>query len=167
MTRGARPRFASVEDQFWAFVTPSNGCWEFGGKRNRDGYGTVTNPDGHGGGSGLLAHRVSWTIHFGPIPDGLCVLHRCDNPPCVNPGHLWLGTQLANSRDRAAKGRTRNGSVPGMPRKLWSRAAVLQAKALKGHYGMGSRRISHVVGVPERTVRGWIRDGYQPADWRR
>ncbi len=51
------------------------------------------------------AHRASWQISFGPIPDGLQVLHTCDNPPCCNPAHLFLGTQLDNIYDMCAKGR--------------------------------------------------------------
>jgi hypothetical protein len=55
----------------------------------------------------VLAHRVSWAIHNGPIPDGLLVLHRCDNPACVRPDHLFLGTDKDNAADREKKGRGR------------------------------------------------------------
>lgn len=81
-------------------------CWEWQGGRCARGlsYGTLSMP--------LLGerrtHRVSWVIHNGEIPKGLCVLHRCDNPPCVNPEHLFLGTRTDNAKDRDLKGRYRN-----------------------------------------------------------
>ncbi len=61
----------------------------------------------------LYAHRISWQLHFGEISDDLCVLHRCDNQPCVNPSHLFLGTRTDNANDKVSKGRARGGSMPG------------------------------------------------------
>jgi len=65
-----------------------------------------------------MAHRFSWTLLVGKIPDGLNVLHRCDNPRCCNPAHLFLGTQLDNRRDCRDKGRTAKGSRNGVHRFL-------------------------------------------------
>lgn len=87
------------------------------------------------GGRRHLAHRAAWIEANGPIPDGLFVLHRCDNPKCCNPAHLFLGTQSANALDMWAKGRARPGSVkgkrlgPSCSRSL-DRAAVLEVFAL-------------------------------------
>lgn len=78
--------------------TPS-GCWLWM-RLGRRGYGSF-----RVNGRMETPHRVSWAYHCGPIPDGLCVLHHCDNPPCVNPAHLRLGTQLDNAADREARGR--------------------------------------------------------------
>jgi hypothetical protein len=86
-------------ERFWARVEKlSTGCWEWSGFRNlaRGGYGYV---------EGRRAHRVAWELANGPIPEGLHVCHRCDNPPCCNPSHLWLGTDLDNARDKIAKRR--------------------------------------------------------------
>ena len=85
---------------FFRRVEKTDQCWLWLAGKNKDGYGKVKI---HG--RSLQAHRVSWEIHHGPIPAGLNVLHRCDNPACVNPAHLFVGTALDNNRDRDAKGR--------------------------------------------------------------
>lgn len=89
---------------------PFHGCWEWVGPITGDGYGALKNR-----GKMVGAHRASWAINRGPVPSGLCVLHQCDNPLCVNPAHLFLGTHGDNSRDRCAKLRgafgERNGNA--------------------------------------------------------
>jgi hypothetical protein len=83
-----------------------NGCIVWTGASDRSGYGIITvAPDFSPPRRTWLAHRVSWTLSNGPIPDGLVVCHRCDNPPCCNPEHLFVGTHKQNSEDMVAKGR--------------------------------------------------------------
>jgi hypothetical protein len=101
---------AHVASRFWSKVVWTEGCWEWRGPRDENGYGRLMikradEPDQVKAWSPRLAHRVSWQINRGPISDGLCVLHRCDNPPCVNPEHLFLGTMKDNTADMMAKKR--------------------------------------------------------------
>jgi len=89
-----------VMDRFFRKVDKTGSCWNWLAGKDKDGYGKIKIAR-----KDLRAHRVSWEIHNGIIPGGLLVLHRCDNPSCVNPSHLFLGTALDNNRDRDAKGR--------------------------------------------------------------
>lgn len=94
---------ATRESRFWAKVDTAGGidaCWPWSGNRIAKGYGIFTHRGRNAG-----AHRTAYQYAVGQIPDGLWVLHRCDNPPCCNPAHLWLGTATDNNRDMIAKGR--------------------------------------------------------------
>jgi hypothetical protein len=96
-------------DRFWSKVNKTDGCWEWIAGRNKDGYGQI----GKTHGDAVGAHRVAYELMVGPIPEGMCVLHRCDNPGCVNPDHLFLGTRADNTADMKAKGRARGPSFYG------------------------------------------------------
>lgn len=96
----------SIEKRLWSRVDKSGECWTWTGPVDRKGYGYMYVRPGKGGGVHRFTHRVSYELSTGrPIPDNMLVCHRCDNPPCVRPDHLFLGTQSDNLKDMRTKGR--------------------------------------------------------------
>jgi hypothetical protein len=99
---------------FWAKLDRSGGrraCWPWRGQRSQSGYGRTKWP--YRDARETAAHRVAYELVHGPIPAGMLVCHRCDNPPCCNPFHLFLGTHLDNTVDMLRKGRAGRGSKRG------------------------------------------------------
>jgi hypothetical protein len=88
-------------ERFWRYVVKGAGCWEWQAALGGSGYGTF----GLNRERMMPAHRFSWQLHFGSIPEGMLVCHHCDSRLCVRPDHLFLGTPLANTRDMDRKGR--------------------------------------------------------------
>lgn len=86
---------------FWSIEDPTTGCRLWTGAKDADGYGHTSVKAKR-----YLAHRAAYEAVHGPIPEGMCVLHRCDTPGCINEQHLFLGTKGSNNKDRAAKGRS-------------------------------------------------------------
>lgn len=108
MTTNELARPEDVGERFWAKVLKTETCWLWTGARLvAGGYGCIK--IGGRAGTSYRAHRLSWELANGPIPNGLLVLHRCDHPPCVNPDHLFLGTHEDNTHDMHSKDR---GFVP-------------------------------------------------------
>lgn len=105
---------ARLAKRFWDKVHKTDGCWEWTASLDRYGYGKFSSEQGQW----QRAHRISWQLTHGYIPPKTCVLHRCDNPKCVNPEHLFLGTHADNMRDMYAKDRrrARRGESHGMAR---------------------------------------------------
>ena len=127
--------------RFWARVDkaePSQ-CWMWTKKSGQamQGYGAI-----YLWGYMRVAHRVSWEIHYGTIPDGLCVLHHCDNPPCVNPEHLFLGTNYDNILDKMLKDRSGKKLKRKQIREI--RASTLRQSELASIYGVCENHISGI-----------------------
>jgi hypothetical protein len=99
-------------ERFWSRVDRSGNCWNWIGTKDRDGYGLFlvhVNPSPDPARICMHAHRYAWKVTYGDFPDAKVVCHHCDNPSCVRPDHLFLGTIADNNRDRDLKGRTAKG----------------------------------------------------------
>lgn len=144
---GKKSRPYTDEERFWKKVKKAeNGCWEWQASCDKKGYGQI-----RFNGTMIKAHRKMWEIVKGPIPEGLCVLHRCDNPPCVNPDHLFLGTMKDNSQDMVKKGRCAWNSV---------KLTANQIIEIRKQYTTGSvlyRELAEKHGVAVSTIGSIIR----------
>ncbi len=141
-------RKTPIEERFAKLLSEptATGCILWTGLRDRKGYGLIHISDG-GIKSNKQAHRLAWEIAHGEIPSGLCVLHKCDNPPCVNIEHLFIGTTLDNSRDMVAKGRCwKSKLTPGQVREIRIKAQPgVMMKTLAKEYGVTPGTISNIV----------------------
>jgi len=120
-------------------------CWEWTGGRFHYGHGAFK-----AGGKTSGAHRFAWAIANGPIPPGMFVCHHCDNPPCVNPAHLFVGTQADNDGDRTAKGRDARGEAHGMAK--LTDGDVAEIRRLYKSAGLLQREIGRLYGVDPTMV---------------
>ena len=138
------------EGRFWERVDKNGpvvraelgACWIWQGARDAFGYGAVQH---------TVAHRLSWLFTYGDAGDD-CVLHRCDNPPCVNPAHLFVGDRLANAKDRDGKGRlgNRKGVANGHARLTEKDVVDIRALAASGEYSQ--EKIGRMYGINQTHV---------------
>lgn len=158
--RGAKDAAAKVSyEKFWVLVDVSDGCWEWKGIRNRGGYGVVVRYDENGKRKHLMAHRFAHMITKGPIPQGLLVLHRCDNPACVRPSHLFLGTHQDNTADMMAKGRinARSGEEHGRAKLTRKQIVAIRAGHEAGEsFASLGRRFGVSATHASRIVKGEV-----------
>ena len=150
-------RHAPPNERFWAMVDRSGECWLWAGTRLPHGYGVFGR--GRRDEGRAYAHRWLWESMNGSIPEGLCVLHHCDNPPCVNPDHLFLGTHADNMADMISKGRQRYAPVRGedhpSAKLTWDEVRAIRsggedALLLAARYGVTRNHIYNV-----RSMRTW------------
>jgi hypothetical protein len=152
-----RMRGKSVKLLFWEMVSvrDKKECWVWMGSKLPSGYGRYTTKDKDGTKMKTwYAHRYSYYLEHGEIPDGMCVCHSCDNPSCVNPFHLWLGTMQDNVNDMMAKGRGIGGRYDAIEKSLSD--DVLE------RFANGEKRkdIALSVGIPIRRVGTIIKRHY-------
>lgn len=139
-----------TEDQFWSSKTVSDkGCWEWTRSLRSNGYGQLRWKER----ANISAHRLSYILSKGPIPDGMLVCHTCDNRKCINPDHLFLGTYQDNHDDMILKGRkrwvARRGSMQGNSKLNEADVALIKRKLSEGEKG---RHIAAKFGVSPSTI---------------
>jgi hypothetical protein len=135
---------SALEDRFWSKVRIGDGCWEWQGGKFDNRYGAIKVAGRQCG-----AHRVAWELERGPIPNGMCVCHYCDNRACVRPGHLFIGTPADNNADKQAKGRQSRGEDIGGSKMTAS--AVREIRALVD-CGASCRALARRYGVSASTI---------------
>lgn len=142
-------RFETLDEAFESQVMKVDGCWRWVGSTAGDGYGVI-----EVGGLRSYAHRFSFEKFKGQIPAGLSVLHRCDNPPCCNPDHLFAGTKTDNMRDASVKGRLRSRERNPTAKLTAASVTVIRERYLRGgvsrqtlgdEYGVSAAAIGKVV----------------------
>jgi len=148
----------TYSERFWKRIKTGNPdeCWPWSGAHNEHGYGSVCK-------DGVLrkAHRVAWELTFGKIPEGKWVLHKCDNPPCCNPNHLYIGTIVENTKDAIERKRFRSGDQHWMKKHIGSanpntklkeetvRLVLLEASQKL----LNANQISKKFNIPRTTLR--------------
>lgn len=166
----------SSPEAFWARVNKTETCWIWGGSINKvDGYGMYH----RGQRKYTVAHRVAYEFAVGPIPAGKIILHICDNPPCVNPDHLRVGTKGDNNRDSMAKGRRRTAPPRGeneMHSRKLTWADVLEIRHRhplplpattrpSGYTMKGTARDMGVCASVVRNIALGVKWKYPPEEW--
>jgi hypothetical protein len=146
----------SLTEVFSRFFVPTDGCWIWTGSIRTTGYGEVGIP---GERKTIAAHRASWIIHNGPIPDGLMVCHHCDNRRCVRPDHLFIGTAADNARDCVEKGRSNSphGIRSGNAKLTWDQVQEIRRRHVPGIHparrtGGSSTELAAEFGVTKQYV---------------
>lgn len=147
---GGGPREAlPLAERFKKYYKETEGCWIWTGSKSNKGYGNIG--AGGRGGKFLLAHRVSYQIHKGEIPDGMFVMHSCDNPSCVNPSHLSLGTPKDNTQDALKKNRLATVWNPGEAHAM-AKLSLNDVLFIKAHNEIRGVDLARMFNVDKSTI---------------
>ena len=135
-------------ERFWSKVKKTETCWLWTGGTDAGGYGHFVTMGEHG-----YAHRISYRLCVGKIPDGLCICHRCDVPTCVNPDHLFAASQSENNQDRAAKKRSakRLGKDHHMVKLTEEQVREIRRRSIDLPKG-GARKLAKEFGVTPQNI---------------
>ena len=139
---------------FWSKVEKTESCWEWQAAKTRDGYGRIFDNEtpGYSKLTILPAHRVSYVLANGSIPQGKLICHKCGNRSCVRPSHIYAGTIKENMRDRKAHGRQAEGERNG-----WAKLTEDKVKLIRWLVNYGSRRkIAKILGLHHSTVKSVV-----------
>jgi hypothetical protein len=141
----------TLADRLWrkSIPEPNSGCLLWLGAADRFGYGTIWD-----GKIRWKTHRLAFVLKRGPIPDGMHVCHHCDNPYCINPDHLFLGTPADNAADKVQKGRARGNPTAG-ERHSQARLTATAVLEIRRRYGAGEsqRALASAYGVGKTTIQ--------------
>jgi len=148
------PVMDNLKERFWQkvdkeFAPP---CWIWTAAKDRHGYGCISRG---GRGTGISAHRASYELHYGIIPEGLCVLHHCDNPSCVRPDHLFLGTQLDNVSDMMQKNRHHSSFFPKHEQHWNAKLSWEKVDSIRARISLGESKIllAREYGVSKTAIK--------------
>lgn len=152
----------TIAERFWRYVRKQDGCWPWLGALHRDGYGRFNLPQHTGM---VISHRYAWKLTHGEIPEGMDVLHRCDNPPCCNPAHLRLGTHQENMDDMNSKDRNGYAGERAFNTKLTNAQAIEIKRRFKykSRRRTNSKELAAEYGVTDEVIynigtgRAWKR----------
>jgi hypothetical protein len=141
-----------VEPRFWSKVNKTPTCWLWTGTFYPTGYGILRVTFPNSPSRNLRAHRVSWELHFGPIPEGMWVLHRCDVRACVRPDHLLLGTNADNIADMLRRERQSRGESNGTSKLTENQVRAMRAEYAAG--GISQPALAKRYGIAPGTIEG-------------